>query len=76
MARARKSGSGGAGTDLAPLLLVTALIAVAAIGYGSRWVGVSLAGLDTSGDPGTIIGELVKGERVWPVQSKCCSWWC
>ncbi|NKR53057.1 TraM recognition domain-containing protein [Rhodococcus hoagii] len=71
MARARKSGSGGGGngSDLALFVIVGVVLAVAAIGYGSWWIGATLAGLDTSGDPVTVVGELVKGKRSWPVQA-------
>ncbi|NKS61617.1 TraM recognition domain-containing protein [Rhodococcus hoagii] len=51
------------------LVIVGVVLAVAVIGYGSWWIGATLASLDTSGDPVTVVGELVKGERPWPVHA-------
>ncbi|WP_175272150.1 type IV secretory system conjugative DNA transfer family protein [Prescottella equi] len=68
MARARKSGS-GAGQGTFELVAVSAVFAVAVVVYGSWWLGATLAGLDTSGDPFTAMTDVVTGARPWPVQA-------
>lgn len=70
MARARRSGTGSAASgDTVQLVALIAGIMLVALVIGAWWIGATLTGQDTSGNPITAMGEVIKGRRPWPWQS-------
>ncbi|MEE2061810.1 type IV secretory system conjugative DNA transfer family protein [Rhodococcus artemisiae] len=46
-----------------------AVVSLVVVAYVSWWIGATLSGSDTSGDPITAMTEVVTGSRPWPVQA-------
>lgn len=68
MARTRKSAS-ASGSGSVELVAVCAVVSLVVVAYVSWWIGATLSGSDTSGDPITAMTEVVTGTRPWPVQA-------